>query len=295
MEQTLQIGEILDAFKYTHDEYKKAEVEAAISLKGEITPHLIRILENVLADPEVYTEDQDLFDHIYALMLLGHFKETAAHRLIVDLFSLPSDIPEQLFGDIGLSYLPNILLATCDDSLEQIKALAAKRDADVYVRTSALNALAFAVPEGLADRVEVLNFFASLFTADAADDTDFWSLMAEFALDLHPVEIIDTIRRAYDEGLIYPGMIRIEHFERELAGPPEKGLQRLGEGHRNFSLDDLHAAIAPYVGSEGDPDSRSGHNALPEKGSLDKATRKKKEAAKKKRKMAKASKRKNRR
>lgn len=32
------------------------------------------ILENVLADPAKYAEDEMLYDHIYAVMLLGHFK-----------------------------------------------------------------------------------------------------------------------------------------------------------------------------------------------------------------------------
>jgi hypothetical protein len=41
-------------------------------------------------------------------MLLGHFKEHSAYKVIVDLFSLPDDIPHELVGDITTSDLPVI-------------------------------------------------------------------------------------------------------------------------------------------------------------------------------------------
>lgn len=31
-------------------------------------------------------------------MLLGHFKDSRAHNLIIDLFSLPDEIPHELYG-----------------------------------------------------------------------------------------------------------------------------------------------------------------------------------------------------
>ncbi|RLB78142.1 MAG: hypothetical protein DRH24_14955 [Deltaproteobacteria bacterium] len=41
-------------------------------------------------------------------MLLGHFREHRAHKVIVDLFSLPNNIPHELFGDITTGDLPVI-------------------------------------------------------------------------------------------------------------------------------------------------------------------------------------------
>jgi hypothetical protein len=75
MEKTNIITEILGAFKVFDGNYKREQVDAAIELKEEITPFLIEILENVLTDPGKYIENDDRYDHIYALMLLGHFRE----------------------------------------------------------------------------------------------------------------------------------------------------------------------------------------------------------------------------
>ena len=60
MEKTNIITEILDAFKNFDGNYKREQVDAAIELKKEITPHLIEILGNVLADPNPYIQNENL-------------------------------------------------------------------------------------------------------------------------------------------------------------------------------------------------------------------------------------------
>ena len=106
-----------------------SEYEYFQSLPGShLKPFLIEILENVLTDPGQYIENDGRYDHIYALMLLGHFKESKAHNVIVDLFSLPDKIPDELFGDLTTTDLPTLLLRTCGGSIERIKSLATNKN-----------------------------------------------------------------------------------------------------------------------------------------------------------------------
>lgn len=49
-----RITEILKAFELFDGVYKRAEVDAALELQEEITPHLIGVLEEVLLDPASY-------------------------------------------------------------------------------------------------------------------------------------------------------------------------------------------------------------------------------------------------
>ena len=81
-------------------------VDAAIALKDEITPHLIGVLEKLLANPNDYIANPDHYGHIYAVILLGYFGEPRAHEVIVDVFSLPGRVSNDLFGDIITEYLP---------------------------------------------------------------------------------------------------------------------------------------------------------------------------------------------
>jgi hypothetical protein len=91
-------------------------VNEAVKHKEEITPYLIDILKKILDDPNHYADSEDkessYFGGIYAVILLSHFRESKAHDLIVDLFSLPGELPHDIFGDIVTEDLPAILYST---------------------------------------------------------------------------------------------------------------------------------------------------------------------------------------
>ncbi len=297
-----RISEILDTFRIFDGVYKREQIDAAVELREEITPHLIKILENVLNDPAKYTEDENLYDHIYSVMLLGHFRESKAHKVIIDLFSLPDDIPDKLFGDIGTSNLPTILLNTCGGSVEMIKAIVLNKDVDDYCRISALNAMAYAVVEGIIPREEVVTIFGSLFTGDETDEmSNFWSLLASFVCNIYPEEVMDTIKQAYEDELIMSGMIRYEDFENALKDGKEKCLERLKIDHERHSLDNIHSSMSWWAcfNKKAKPSSLPNHFSDGTYPTYDqpfkKSQNKKAKARKKKHKLAKASKKKNRR
>jgi hypothetical protein len=296
------IPEILASFRMVDGVYKHEQVDAAVKIKDEITPHLVEILENVRAEPEKYAGDYDLYEHIYAVMLLGYFKASKAHKVIVDLFSLPNDLPDQMFGDIAASGLPVILLNTCDGSVELIKSMILNKEADVFCRTSACHALAYAVIEGYVSRESVIEFFGTLFTGDEADDTsDFWSILAAIVCDLYPKEIMDVIKQAYTDELITPGIIEYSQFKNTLELGKDKCLEELKNDFKHRSMDNIHAFMSWSACFNEEPKAFSSSTGFEDDYFSDyseqparKSVKNKKKAKKKKRKQAKASRRKNR-
>lgn len=235
------IPSILESFRTYDGVYKREQIDAACGMKDEITPHLIKILENVHTDYEKYISDTKLYDHIYALMLLGYFKEPASHKVIIDLFSLPGEIPDKLFGDLTASNLPVILLDTCNGSVELIKSLILNKEAYDYCRLSACQALAYAVIKEYVSRESVLELFGSLFTGEETDETsDFWGLLANYVCDLYPEEIMDIIEQAYENGLIMPGMIHYTDFEEALKIGKNKCLEKLKVDLERKSFENIH-------------------------------------------------------
>ncbi len=223
------IKEILEDFRQSHGEYKREAVDAAIARKDEITSHLIGLLEGILADPYTHAENLDFYDHIYAVMLLGHFKEHRAHKLIIDLFSLPDGLSHQLFGDIGTEKLPMILFNTCDGSLTHIRDMVLNRAVDEYCRVSASLAMTYAVYEGYADRKETVEFFGSLLTGNQDNEvSDFFGLLAINACNLYPIEIMDIIKQSYMDDLIPSGIIGFKAFEEALEKGEAWFLERIG-------------------------------------------------------------------
>jgi len=271
--------------------YKHEAVDAAIGLKDEITPALIDVLEKIIISPDEYASRENYFGHIYAVMLLGHFREVRSHTAIVDLFSLPENILEGLFGDLVFEDLPPILLRTCGGSFDEIESLALNNAAWDRSRYAALKSMVLGVLEGVLDRDETLAFFSSLFTGEEADyPSDFWNYLAKCVYDLYPEELMESIKKAYAEDLIDSGMIGIQDFEFALEQKKEEFIEerRLEEQHK--SMDDIHGRMSWWASFDQEMD-------VPRISSSPNPKRKVKFQKKKKsrKKMKKASKKKNRR
>ncbi len=300
-EETLTIDEILAAFEFNDGIYPQEMVDAAIERQAQITPLLIDILKQVIADPTPYAENEDRFSHVYALMLLGHLKATQAHQTIIDLFSLPEKTVDSIFGDIVATNLPMILLNTCGGSIAGMRALATNRQAGDYARISALKAIAWAMVDGWGSRNEVIDLFGSLFNKDEAQQgSEFWGLLANLVCDIYPEESMPAIEKAYQDGLISPGMIPFEMFELALADNKEAVLADLQDEREASAIDDLHAEMSRWACFESGEemfapasptDLFTSDSYAPAVSKPKKADKKKKQ----KRKQSKASKRKNRR
>lgn len=261
-------------------------VDEAIERWGEIVPHLLAHLEKVIADPEAYLdEDHDLLP--YALLLLAHFREERAHPLMLSLFALSGDVLHELLGDIKTTVLPAFLLRTSGGSLDGIRALVLNRSADEFIRWASMEALCLAVVAGMAERTEIIDFLAGLLTGEEdIPGSYFWAGVANSLCDLYPDEVMDVVRKAYAEGLIIPGAITLEDFERTLAMGLEDSLTNVQRELAWRVPDDMEQLLAMCEAVD------DGSEAIPR--NIPQNDKKVKVKRKKKKKMAKASRRKNR-
>lgn len=242
----MKIDDILKAFETFDKEYKRKEIEAAIVQQEEITPHLISVLENVLQNPIKYADyESSYYAHIYAFMLLGHFQTTKAHDIIIEIFSLPDDLPSDLFGDMVTGDLPIVLLRTCGGKIDKIKELILNTNAYEYCRGSALQALSYAVVENYVARQEVLSFYKELFTENVASASScFHDILATCIHDLCPEELIETIEKAYNEDLIHSGYIGYEDFTEAIKKGKDKCIEDLRVKIQGRQIDNVHDSMS---------------------------------------------------
>jgi hypothetical protein len=157
------------------------------------------------------------------------------------LFSLPSDLPHQLFGDLVTENLPIILYRTCGGSTDLIRSLILNKAADEYCRTSAVRAMVYAAVDGMIRREDVLTLFGSLFTGNEADsDSSFWSFLASNVCDLYPEGMMKVIEKAYQDGLVSPWIIGIESLKRALEAGQEQAFEQMRTRIRRESPEDVH-------------------------------------------------------
>jgi hypothetical protein len=185
---------------------------------------------------------------VYAVSLLSHFRETAAHRAIIRAFTVPREQLEELWGDMITETLPTLLHRTCGGSLDRIRALVVDREVDPFVRGAAIEALTFAVAEGVADRDETVAFLEGLFTGEEAEaDSFFWSNLVATLCDLHPGDSMELIRRAYADNLVQQDYIAPEDVERSLALDRAEAMEALRERTRRRMPADLHRYISWFA------------------------------------------------
>ncbi len=242
----MEIEDILKSFEIYNKEYKRNAVDAALTQREEITPHLIAVLENALNDPEKFTNrDTPYFTHVYAFMLLGHFCEEKAHDALVKLFSLPDELPEALFGDFIIEDLPIVLFRTCGGNPEKIKELILNKDAYEYCRGAALEALSYTYIEGYITREEILSFYQELFDKKETDsESSFYDMLACCVYDIYPEELLETIKKAYDEGLIHSGYVGYDEFVEVLELGKDYYINNLKAKIQKRQIDNIHDSMS---------------------------------------------------
>ena len=306
-----KIAEILATFERYSRVYERQAIEEAVACQAEITPHLIDILEQIIADPEKYSADNEYFGHIYAFILLGYFKEKQAHETIVRLFSLPGKITNRLFADQVTEDLPIILTRTYHGSPEAIKSLILKREAYEFARGSAMGALSYLVAEGQLERESIIAFFSTLFTGDEAEpDSYFWSSVVLELINLYAVDTLPLIEQAFEAVLIDTFFVGLDDAKEALAPGKVDPLASLREEVARKSMDDIHDYMSwwacfqpkpqpPPIGQSHIPAFQPMSRPIspPAQSELPKVSNQIQQRAKKKkkRKMAKASRKKNRR
>lgn len=287
----MTVEQIISAFDRFDGKYKREEMEEALTLKEEITPHLIRILEDVAADSRTYVAEGH-YANVYAVVLLAYFQEPRAHLPIIHAFCINDEDREVLWGDMVTETLPALLFLTCGVSLKAIKELVLNKEAYDFVRSSAVEALTYAVARSVADRGEVVEFFSRLFTGtEAEEDSWFWGSIAGALADLHPAEVMDVIRRAYNDGLIYDQHVGLEEIEEDALKDQDEVLGKL-RSRVDYRLSaDIHSYLSWFACFR---EEKKMGRTLPASEQSN-AHKNKKETKRTKRKIIKASKRKNRR
>jgi len=208
-----ELQQLLFQFDQLSNTYLRAEVEEALTRQEEITPHLVRILETLAENPLRYALEEHNA-HVYAALLLSHFREPAAHLPLIRAFSLVEEQLVDLWGDTTTETLPTMLYRTCNGEAEAIKALVVNREVDQYVRCAAMEALSYVVAFDPQQRDGVVAFCQGLFSGqEAAAESHFWGNLTATLCDLHPGQSMDIIRAAYDQGIVSKGFIALKDVE----------------------------------------------------------------------------------
>src|SRR2546430_11125473 len=81
-ETPMETTEILHEFQRVTGKFARAAVEAAVARREEVTPELLRVLEETVDRAGQLDAEGDYMAHLYAMFLLAQFRETRAYPLV---------------------------------------------------------------------------------------------------------------------------------------------------------------------------------------------------------------------
>jgi hypothetical protein len=216
--------------------FPREALEWAIANRDLMVPELVKILARILENYEDFLDRENYMGHIYAMFLLAQFREKSAYQPIIQLSSLPGELPDELMGDLVTEDLPRILAGvSCGDDY-LIRRLAENDNVNEYVRGSALEALVTLVAAGEKSRDELIDYFQSLFrTKLSREPSVVWENLVSYSLDLYPGEVYQDIKQCYRDDLIEPFYASMEDVEESLAMGKEAALEDLKK-NRHYTL-----------------------------------------------------------
>ena len=234
----MEIDDILSELTRLSDGFPRRALEEAIARRDEITPELIRVVDEARQNIEEIEADEEYMLHIYAMFLLAQFREQRAYRPIVELFSLPG--AEDACGDFVPQDLGRILASVCGGDTGLIEGLIENPEINEYVRSAGLTAFVTLAAAGIKTREEVLDYFRTLFRGKLEREEGLvWGSLVSSCIDLYPEEVMDDIRQAYVDDLVETDFVRLEDVEGGLAKGKEHVLADLGKPAYHRLVEDI--------------------------------------------------------
>jgi hypothetical protein len=174
---------ILAELELPWDTIPEEAILEAMEQPEAVTPGLLAILEEILADPAAYLDQVETDAHLYALYLLAQFREPRALPLALDLLRLPQDQQDALLGDLVTEGMPSILASLCVDAPSTLEAAAVDAGLDPYVRAAAMDALLVLAFQGHLPEDRFMATFDRILSAFEArggeEDRAAWACLAD--------------------------------------------------------------------------------------------------------------------
>ena len=219
----MTIPEILKTLEPYTGRFPMEAMRAAIAQREAITPELLRVLQTVAENPEQYAARREgSMLHTFALYLLAQFREKRAYPFVVKMFSAPGETPFDLAGDTVTERLSSIFASVYDGNPAPLQELVENEASNEYVRDAAIEAFLVLEHSAQMPRQEVVEYFRRLFGGKLRrTHSHAWDGLACAVADLPASELLGDVRRAYEDGLVDSGFVRLEGIERDLRTRPQ--------------------------------------------------------------------------
>ena len=156
---------------YADGDFPLADVKRALALKSEITPLLLRHLENTALDLEGTLERDEWFLSIFSIYTLCYFRESSALEPILAICRQPIEHTDKLLGDAITEDLHRLLASTYNGEFTSLKAIILNRKFDEFLRASVFRTFIALYHWNAISRESLVEYVDELLDNTSDDDT----------------------------------------------------------------------------------------------------------------------------
>jgi hypothetical protein len=204
---------------------EKLPVEAIAEVREHrdlMIPKLIEVLRDVTSAARA-GDARKGNAHFFAIFLLTEFRAEESFTVILEAFSLPGELPFDLFGDAVTSTLSRILAEFAGDRPEVMDALIRNPELNEYVRWEAAQCYVHLVRDKRLTRDEAVERLREhLRRAVAEKDEAVIGGLICVLVSFAPEKALADIEEAYRLGLVDEGLVDIGTVESSIAEGEER-------------------------------------------------------------------------
>jgi hypothetical protein len=188
----------------------------ALVLYDHIAGELHILLAQVIDEPDSTEVEESLM--FWGIHVMAGARDETAFPGLMRLLSLPDERVERLLGDATTITLPKIIAGTFNGDHEALMALIERPEVDVFLRWSAMSALAFLTFDGRIEPAAAEDFLRGFYERRLFDEYGTIGAAWAAACGLLGLDsMAPLVKAAYEEGLIDASVSDYDEWTRILA------------------------------------------------------------------------------
>ena len=153
----------------------------------------------------------------FGFHLLGEWREKAAYRPLARFLQLSGETIEPVLGDAKTETSHRVMAAVFDGDPQPLQDVIRNKDADEFVRSNMVDALAMLTVSGDIPREATAQFLRDCYdTLEPREDCYVWEGWQAAISRLALVEMKPLVQEAFKRGSINPGWLAYKNFEENL-------------------------------------------------------------------------------
>ncbi len=228
----MDVQQILEQLIDDDDGLPVEAIRAAEADRAAALPAFLQAIEDyVSGDEAARAEPSPLF---FIFHMLGSWREKTAYRPLAKLLNLPHDDVDRLLGGAIPESAHRVMAAVFDGDPQPLYDVILNRNAEEFVRSGALEALAMVTLRGELAREEASRFLHTCFAKFQAEPGCFvWNGWQSAVAFLGLEGMTPLVKQAFDEKWIDPSWLEYKHFLDDLRLAVEQPGARRPDGPEN--------------------------------------------------------------